>query len=103
MPLEEAAVGAFSVDDVMRPPTPTIFQQARRWYRPHAFIRNIIQLKVGFYNFGLLGGRKDGSVPGQFLVSQYLREFEPRRFNSPCSSSDVGPPRAPPTSSDARP
>ena len=55
MPLEAAAVGAFAGDDVMRPPTPTIFQQARRWYRLHAFIRNIIHLKVGFFNYGLLG------------------------------------------------
>jgi hypothetical protein len=55
MPLEAAAVGAFAGDDVMRPPTPTIFQQARRWYRLHAFIRNIIHLKLGFYNYGLLG------------------------------------------------
>jgi len=55
MPLEAAAVGAFAGDDVMRPPTPTIFQQARRWYRLHAFIRNVIHLKLGFYNYGLLG------------------------------------------------
>lgn len=55
MPLEAAAGGAFAGDDVMRPPAPTIFQQARRWYRLHAFIRNIIHLKLGFYNYGLLG------------------------------------------------
>jgi hypothetical protein len=57
MPLEAAAVGAFAGDDVMRPPTTTVFQQARRWYRLHAFIRNIIHLKLGFYNYGLLGER----------------------------------------------
>ena len=57
MPLEAAAVGAFAGDDVMRPPTSTIFQQARRWYRLHAFIRNVIQLKLGFFNSGLLGER----------------------------------------------
>jgi len=57
MPLEAAAVGAFAGDDVMRPPTSTIFQQARRWYRLHAFIRNVIHLKMGFFNSGLLGER----------------------------------------------
>ena len=57
MPLEAAAVGAFAGDDVMQPPTPTIFQQARRWYRLHAFIRNVIHLKLGFFNHGLLGER----------------------------------------------
>jgi hypothetical protein len=57
MPLEAAAVGAFAGDDVMRPPTSTIFQQARRWYRLHAFIRTVIQLKLGFFNSGLLGER----------------------------------------------
>jgi hypothetical protein len=57
MPLEAAAVGAFAGDDVMRPPTSTIFQQARRWYRLHAFIRNVIHLKLGFFNYGLLGER----------------------------------------------
>jgi hypothetical protein len=50
MPLEAAAVGAFAGDDVMPPPTSTIFQQARRWYRLHAFIRNVIHLKLGFFN-----------------------------------------------------
>jgi hypothetical protein len=34
----------------MPPPTSTIFQQARRWYRLHAFIRNVIHLKLGFFN-----------------------------------------------------
>jgi len=57
MPLEASAVGAFAGDDVMQPPTPTIFQQARRWYRLHAFIRNVIHLKLGFFNHGLLGER----------------------------------------------
>ena len=57
MPLEAAAVGAFAGDDVMRPPTSAIFQQARRWYRLHAFIRNVIHLKLGFFNSGLLGER----------------------------------------------
>jgi len=57
MPLEAAAVGAFSSDDVMRPPTSTIFQQSRRWYRLHALIRNVIHLKLGFFNSGLLGER----------------------------------------------
>lgn len=57
MPLEAAAVGAFAGDDVMRPPTSAIFQQARRWYRLHAFIRHTLALKQGFCNFGLLGQR----------------------------------------------
>jgi hypothetical protein len=57
MPLEAAAVGAFAGDDVMRPPTSAIFQQSRRWYRLHAFIRNVIHLKLGFFNSGLLGER----------------------------------------------
>src|ERR1035441_4270888 len=57
MPLEAAAVGAFAGDDVMRPPTSAIFQQSRRWYRLHAFIRNVIHVKLGFFNSGLLGER----------------------------------------------
>jgi len=63
MPLEAAAVGAFAGDDVMRPPTPTIFRQARRWYQLHAFIRNIIHLKLGFYNYGLLGEQLVPRIP----------------------------------------
>ena len=65
MPLEAAAVGAFAGDDVMRPPTSTIFQQARRWYRLHAFIRNVIHLKLGFFNSGLLGERLVAANPKQ--------------------------------------
>jgi hypothetical protein len=55
MPLEAAAVGAFAGDDVMRAPTSAIFQQARRWSRLVSFIGTVQQLRVGFYNFGLLG------------------------------------------------
>ena len=57
VPMEAAAVGAFAGDDVLRPPTASIFQQARRWYRLHAFIRNVVHLKIGFGNAGLLGQR----------------------------------------------
>ena len=57
MPLEAAATGAFAGDDVMQPPEPAVFQQARRWARLHAFIRNVLALRLGFYNYGLLGER----------------------------------------------
>lgn len=57
IPMEAAAAGAFSGDDVMRPPTGTIFMQARRWHRLHAFIRNVVNFKLGLHNHGLLGLR----------------------------------------------
>ncbi len=55
MPLEAAAVGAFAGDDVMRAPTSAIFQQAPRRSRLVSIIGTVQQLRVGFYNFGLLG------------------------------------------------
>jgi hypothetical protein len=58
MPLEAAAAGAFSGDDVLRPPNATIFAQARRWYRLHSFLRNVVNLKMGLHNHGLLGLRR---------------------------------------------
>ena len=58
MPLEAAAAGAFAGDDVMLPPNASIFAQARRWHRLHAFIRNVITLKLGLHNHGLLGVRQ---------------------------------------------
>ena len=56
-PMEAAAVGAFAGDDVMRPPTSQIFQQSRRWWRLVRFIQKVCELKLGFYNYGLLGQR----------------------------------------------
>jgi hypothetical protein len=57
-PMEAAAVGAFAGDDVMRPPTSAVFQQSRRWWRLVRYIQKICELKLSFYNHGLLGLRQ---------------------------------------------
>ena len=63
MTLEVAAAGAFAGDDVMLPPNSSIFAQARRWHRLHGFIRNVITLKLGLHNHGLLGVRQTAVNP----------------------------------------
>ena len=83
VPLEAAAVGAYAGDDVMRPPTSTIFQQARRWYRLHAFIRNVIHLKLGFANAGLLGQRWVPVNPKKAEGDQRLEVHPGIRAESP--------------------
>jgi hypothetical protein len=76
MPMEAAAAGAFAGDDVMRPPTGSIFSQARRWYRLHGFIRNVISLKLGMHNHGLLGRRTLPVNPKKPKDGQYT-EWHP--------------------------
>ena len=63
MPLEAAAVGAFAGDDVMRPPTSAIFQQARRWWRLHPFIQRMTQIRLAFILHGVLGDRERPQDP----------------------------------------
>ena len=86
VPMEAAAVGAFGGDDVMRPPSAAIFQQARRWYRLHAFVRNVVHLKIGFANAGLLGQRWVPENPKKPEGDQWLEVHPGIRAECPSAA-----------------
>jgi len=77
IPLEAAAAGAFSGDDVLQPPNASIFQQARRWHRLHGFIRNVLALKATFHNHGLLGAVLAPTDPKKPDGEQEVKEWHP--------------------------
>lgn len=71
VPMEASAAGMYGADDVMAPPGPNVFVQARRWSRMMPFIQRIHAFRTGFLLYGLLGLQATPVKKGKDFETEY--------------------------------